>query len=47
MSAIVTIILYVLSYAIDVGFIVRLFLFKVMKIGREPVAESSTLDTFV
>ena len=33
---------YVLTYSIDVGFIIRLNFFKVMKVGIAPVAESST-----
>jgi hypothetical protein len=44
---ILTIILYVLIYAIDVAFIVMLALFKIMKLGRAPVAESSTVDMLV
>jgi hypothetical protein len=47
LSVILTIILYVLIYAIEVAFIVMLALFKVMKLGRAPVAESSTLDMLV
>jgi hypothetical protein len=34
--------MYVLTYSIDDGFMIRLDLFKVMKVGRAPVAESST-----
>jgi hypothetical protein len=44
---ILTIILYVFSYVIDVGFILMLDFFKVMKLGRVPVAESSTVDILV
>jgi hypothetical protein len=46
-SVILTIILYSLTYDTNVGFIVRLVLLKVIKIGRAPVAESSTAYTLV
>ena len=39
---ILTFITYVLTYSIEVGFITRLDFFKVMKVGRAPVTESST-----
>jgi hypothetical protein len=47
LSVIFTIILYVLIYSIDVGYIIRLDFYKVMKMGRPPVAESSTAEMLV
>jgi hypothetical protein len=44
---ILTIISYTFTYDIYVGFINRLVLLKVIKLGRKPVAESSTADTLV
>jgi hypothetical protein len=46
-SVILTIILYSLTYVTNVGFIVRLVFLKVIKMGRAPVAESSTADILV
>ena len=46
-SDILTNILYSLTYVTNIGLIVRVVLLKVIKLGRAPVAESSTLDTLV
>ena len=44
---IVTIILYILTYVFNVGFIVSLDFLNVIKLGKAPVVESLTADTLV
>jgi hypothetical protein len=39
--------LYALTYVINVGLIDRLDYLKLIKLGREPVAESTTPDILV
>ena len=46
-SLIITIILNAFTYLIYVGYIVRLVLVKVIKLGRTPVSISLTTDTLV
>jgi hypothetical protein len=44
---IITIIVYAFTYVINIGYIVRLVVEKVIKLGRESVTESLTTDTLV
>jgi hypothetical protein len=46
-SVIITIIVYAFTSVINFGYAVRVVVVKVIKLGREPVAESLTTDTLV
>ena len=46
-SVIITIIVYTFTSVINFGYTVRVVVVKVIKLGREPVAESLTTDTLV